>query len=177
MSATITPAKSLQESHALQHGHSLEGMTKTIYKGINSKESATAALADEMNMNLEDVRFLQRLVKKKGPLELVEGTKGYKRFNEILRRLEAQGNPIDLSKLRSEVKKGGKTVLVFDESQKKELKEKLDGMEKLTEHSKQENQTKLQKLASEERDLWNLLSNLIKVYYDQVKSILSDANT
>ena len=177
MSETITPlCKNLWERGALDQEHGLSNMTNTIYKGINSKEAAIAALTAEMDTNLKDIRLLRGLVEKENSFKLVEGTKEYNQFNEIIRRLKAQGHDIDIATLGTKAEKNGKTVLIFNRSQKKELKEKLEGMEELTKQSQEENKTKLQKITQEEKDLWNLVSNLIKIYYDQMKSILTDTS-
>jgi hypothetical protein len=170
----IQPIRTFTETGILDEEHGLASTTNVFHKAIQNKEDAIAALAAEMDMNISDIKALRSLMSQDGTIELVEGTAEYDKLMGIMNRLKSQGHDIDISQLCSQETRNGKKVLVFNDEQKKEFKVKLDGMQSFTESTKQEQIARLQRLTGEERDLWNMMSNIIKAYYDQIKTIIQD---
>lgn len=176
--ATIEPVQNLVDRNFLDEDHGLASITKPIYEGIGNKEKVIAALVDELDANTEDVKellqFMKDLQKSDGTLEIEEGSQAYKKFQDVLNRLKAHGHDVNIEDFCSVENRNGKKVYVFSEKQKTDLEAKLDNILSATEHTRQEKIAELQKATQEERELWNLLSNIIKIYYDMIKEIATD---
>jgi hypothetical protein len=178
--ANISPISNLVNSNVLDQSHGLAGATTGLYGAIQTKSDAIEALAGELDGHTKDLRELLSLLrsqqKSDGTLEIAENSPAFKKLKKILDRLKAHGHDIDIKDFCKVENRGGKNVYVFSTEQKKQFMEQLNGMISATDAYKQEKIAELQRATSEGRDLWNLLSNMIKVYYELMRTIINDSN-
>lgn len=178
MSAQIPPVRNLVDHQVLDDDHSLAGMTTPLYGAIQKKSDAIAALTAELESNSKDMKELLNLLqsqqKSDGTIEIDEKSPAFQKIKKILDRLKAHGHNIDLKDFCTVENRGGRNVYIFSAEQKNQLQEKLNGMITATDAFGQEKKAELQRATQEGKDLWNLLSNMIKTYYDLMKTIITD---